>query len=83
MLKAGSATTPGPDVKLAILTDLHANREAVEAVLDHAAAQGARRYAFLGDYVGYGADPAWVVDTVARYGGDEFIVLLLGPVHSS
>jgi diadenosine tetraphosphatase ApaH/serine/threonine PP2A family protein phosphatase len=54
-------------LKLALITDLHANREAVEAVLEHAAAQGAERYAFLGDYVGYGADPAWVVDTVAAH----------------
>lgn len=54
-------------MKIALITDLHANREAVEAVLEHAAAQGVDRYAFLGDYVGYGADPAWVVDTVARH----------------
>ena len=49
-------------MKLALVTDLHANREAVSAVMAHADAQGAQRYAFLGDYVGYGADPAWVVD---------------------
>lgn len=49
---------------LALITDLHANREALEAVLAHAHAQGAQRYAFLGDFVGYGADPGWVVDTV-------------------
>ena len=54
-------------MKLAVITDLHANREAVQAVLDHAQAQGAQRYAFLGDYVGYGADPGWVIDTVQRY----------------
>lgn len=51
-------------MRLAILTDLHANREAVEAVLEHADAQGVDRYALLGDFVGYGADPGWVVDTV-------------------
>jgi len=51
-------------MKLALVTDLHANREAVSAVMAHAQAQGAQRYAFLGDYVGYGADPAWVVDLV-------------------
>ena len=51
-------------MKTAILTDLHANREAVEAVLEHAAGQGAQAYALLGDFVGYGADPAWVVDRV-------------------
>lgn len=62
-------------MKLAILTDLHANREAVEAVLEHAATAGAQRYAFLGDYVGYGADPAWVVDTVARHVGEGAIAV--------
>lgn len=54
-------------MKLALITDLHANREAVQAVLDHAHAQGAQRFAFLGDFVGYGADPAWVIDTVMGY----------------
>lgn len=49
-------------MKLALITDLHANREAVQSVLDHARAGGAGRYAFLGDYVGYGADPEWVVE---------------------
>jgi diadenosine tetraphosphatase ApaH/serine/threonine PP2A family protein phosphatase len=51
-------------VKTAFLSDLHANREAVETVLEHARAQGAQRWVLLGDFVGYGADPAWVVDTV-------------------
>jgi diadenosine tetraphosphatase ApaH/serine/threonine PP2A family protein phosphatase len=51
-------------MKTALITDLHANREAVEAVLAHAAARQAQAYAFLGDFVGYGADPAWVVDRV-------------------
>lgn len=51
-------------MKIAVVTDLHANREAVQAVLDHAQAQGAGRHAFVGDFVGYGADPAWVVDKV-------------------
>jgi predicted phosphodiesterase len=50
--------------KIAVVTDLHANREAVEAVFAHARAQGATQWAFLGDFVGYGADPAWVVDQV-------------------
>ena len=54
-------------MKLALITDLHANREAVEAVLEHAKGHGADRYAFLGDYVGYGADPGWVIDTVQAF----------------
>ena len=54
-------------MRLALLTDLHANREALTACLAHAEQQGAERYAFTGDFVGYGADPGWVVDTVMRY----------------
>lgn len=52
---------------IAILTDLHANREAFSACLTSAESHGAQRYAFLGDLVGYGADPGWVVDTVMTY----------------
>jgi diadenosine tetraphosphatase ApaH/serine/threonine PP2A family protein phosphatase len=50
-------------LKIAVLTDLHANREAVEAVLEHAERQAVGGFALLGDFVGYGADPGWVVDT--------------------
>jgi diadenosine tetraphosphatase ApaH/serine/threonine PP2A family protein phosphatase len=54
-------------VKLALVADLHANREAVGAILAHAETQGAERHVFLGDYVGYGADPAWVVDRLREH----------------
>lgn len=50
----------------ALITDLHANRQALEAVLADAAAHGATHHALLGDFVGYGADPAWVLDEVMR-----------------
>jgi diadenosine tetraphosphatase ApaH/serine/threonine PP2A family protein phosphatase len=51
-------------VKLALLADLHANLEALTACLEHAREQGADRLAFLGDLVGYGADPAAVLEVV-------------------
>jgi diadenosine tetraphosphatase ApaH/serine/threonine PP2A family protein phosphatase len=51
-------------VLLAIFADIHANRQAFSACLDFARAQGAERVICLGDYVGYGADPEWTVDTV-------------------
>jgi diadenosine tetraphosphatase ApaH/serine/threonine PP2A family protein phosphatase len=51
-------------VRLAIFADIHANRQAFAACLDAARAQGAERMVLLGDYVGYGADPEWAVDTV-------------------
>jgi diadenosine tetraphosphatase ApaH/serine/threonine PP2A family protein phosphatase len=49
---------------LAIFADIHANRQAFSACLEFARAQGAERMICLGDYVGYGADPEWTVDTV-------------------
>ena len=77
-------------MKTAVLTDLHANREAVEAVLDHAERHGADRFALLGDFVGYGADPGWVVDTarmLVREGaiavmGNHDIAVVRGPTPS-
>ena len=49
---------------IAIFTDIHGNREALEACLAHAGHHSINRYVFLGDLVGYGADPGFVVDTV-------------------
>lgn len=50
-------------MKLALLSDIHANSQALDACLAHARQQGAQQYALLGDLVGYGADPAAVVST--------------------
>jgi diadenosine tetraphosphatase ApaH/serine/threonine PP2A family protein phosphatase len=54
-------------MRIALLSDIHANREALTACLEHARANGVERYVFLGDYVGYGADPGFVVDTVQAH----------------
>jgi len=51
---------------IGLFSDIHANREALEASLAHARASGISRLVFLGDYVGYGADPGFAVDTVMR-----------------
>lgn len=51
-------------MRIALLSDLHANLEALSACLDHARRYGADHHVFLGDLVGYGADPARVLDTV-------------------
>lgn len=45
-------------MKLAILSDIHANLEALQAVLADAAQQGAEEYAGLGDIIGFNGDPA-------------------------
>ncbi len=49
-------------MKLALLSDLHANLPALEACLAHARAQGATDIAVLGDLVGYGPHPSEVVE---------------------
>lgn len=50
-------------MRLAVFSDVHGNRQAFEACLKAARARGAERFVLLGDFVGYGADPEWVVDT--------------------
>ena len=62
-------------MRVAFFSDIHANREAFDACLAHAARQGAERYVFLGDLVGYAADPQYIVDRVARFAEDGAIVL--------
>jgi len=63
-------------VLIAIFTDIHGNREALEACLAHAERYSVDRYVFLGDLVGYGADPGFVVDTVSEFAKRGAIVLL-------
>jgi predicted phosphodiesterase len=48
-------------VPILILSDIHANREALEAVLADARG-GYDQIVCLGDLVGYGADPNWAVE---------------------
>jgi predicted phosphodiesterase len=50
-------------VRYLILSDIHANRQALEAVLKDASGKY-DAIACLGDIVGYGADPVFVVDWV-------------------
>ena len=51
---------------LAILSDIHANREALAAVLSQLRRLKPDKIICLGDIVGYGPDPEWCVDTVLR-----------------
>jgi diadenosine tetraphosphatase ApaH/serine/threonine PP2A family protein phosphatase len=53
-------------MRIALLTDLHANLEALVACLEHARSLGADQRVYLGDLVGYGADPGPVMDIVAE-----------------
>lgn len=62
-------------LKLALLSDLHANLHALEACLLHAKNQGANRFAFLGDLVGYGAYPNEVTQLVMQYHDEGAMVI--------
>src|SRR5690606_1947518 len=57
----------------AILSDIHANLEALEAVLADAAAQGAERIAVLGDTIDYGPDPVACLER-AHAAADVFLL---------
>ena len=62
-------------MRLALLSDIHANRQALDACLAHAEAAGAERFALLGDLVGYGADPAYVVQRVMALAAEGAMVV--------
>lgn len=51
-------------MKIAIISDLHSNIEALQACIDKAQAQNVEQYVCLGDIIGYGPDPAETLDTV-------------------
>lgn len=51
-------------MRVLVISDLHANLQATEAVLEDARAAGWDMALVLGDLVGYGADPEAVIDSV-------------------
>jgi diadenosine tetraphosphatase ApaH/serine/threonine PP2A family protein phosphatase len=63
-------------MRIAFLSDIHANRQALDACLAHAARQHVDHYVFLGDLIGYGGDPSYVIDRVALLASEGAVVLL-------
>jgi len=53
-------------MRIAIFGDIHANLEALEAVLEDAHAQDVSEYVCTGDVVGYNADPVACLETIRR-----------------
>lgn len=51
-------------MKIALLSDIHSNMEALQTCLTHARGLGVDQFAILGDTVGYGGNPVQVLDTV-------------------
>ncbi len=62
-------------MRIALLADIHANREAFEACLDDVARKGVDRIVLLGDLVGYGADPGWVIARSRELLADGAIII--------
>ena len=54
-------------MKIAVLSDIHSNLAALEAVLDHAKRQGCDSFLSLGDVAGYGAEPGACIDLLRHY----------------
>lgn len=54
-------------MKVAVVSDIHSNRQAFEAVLEAVADSDASELWCLGDLVGYGADPDACVELVRRH----------------
>ena len=54
-------------MKYAILSDIHGNLEALEAVLIHSEEEKIDRFIALGDLVGYGVDPVACINRLRDY----------------
>ena len=63
-------------MRLAFLADIHANREALDAVLQAVSRIGADKIIFLGDVVGYGPDPAYAVEKIGRLSDDGAVCIM-------
>jgi predicted phosphodiesterase len=53
-------------VRTAIISDIHANHDALTVVLDHIDTQNVDQIVCLGDVLGYGPDPVACVDLIAE-----------------
>ena len=62
-------------MRVVLLADVHSNLEALTACLEHARARGFDALAFVGDLVGYNADPEPVIDLVAEQAARGAIVV--------
>lgn len=60
-------------MRLAVLSDIHGNLEALTAVYKDIALQGVDRVICLGDYIGYGPDADPVLDFVREKGFDAIL----------
>lgn len=60
-------------MKIGLMSDIHGNRQALEAAVADAAEQGVSRWWVLGDLVAIGPDPLGTVELIANLSGGENI----------
>ena len=64
--------------RIGLFADLHSNLEAFEACLAKAEELGVSRMVFLGDLVGYNADPVAVIEQIANLVDSKKAIAILG-----
>ena len=64
--------------RIGLFADLHSNLEAYEACMAKAEELGVTRMAFLGDIVGYNADPAAIIERIADLVAANKAIAVLG-----
>jgi predicted phosphodiesterase len=75
-------------MKIAFISDIHGNLEALESVMRDLDKKGAEKIHFLGDVVGYGSNPNECVKIVSKYcdlrimGNHDFVAMGLESVEN-
>ena len=64
--------------RIGLFADLHSNLEAFDACMEHAKELGVTRMVFLGDIVGYNADPGAVIDRIGELVANKKAIAVLG-----
>ena len=64
--------------RIGLFADLHSNLEAFDACMEQAKELGVTRMVFLGDIVGYNADPGALIDRIGEMVADKKAIAVLG-----
>lgn len=64
--------------RIGLFADLHSNLEAFDACMEQAKKLGVTRMVFLGDIVGYNADPGALIDRIGEMVADQRAIAVLG-----
>ena len=64
--------------RIGLFADLHSNLEAFDACMEQAGELGVTRMVFLGDIVGYNADPGALIDRIGEMVANKKAIAVLG-----